>query len=88
MKVTSKNEAYAQLSEGMQAFDDGYRVGAAAALGVILGFMELRDRLWQCEQCYALDDPRAACRGQNFVPDDLEGPWICWMCGVDETGPR
>jgi hypothetical protein len=72
-------------------FGTGVKAGAAVAFG-LMGMAEaINEKLWRCDHCHRPDDPEACCRGQNFVPADIEGPWICWMCGVDEnltTAPK
>lgn len=67
------------------AVTHGYRLGAAVAFGVIGMAFAIREKLWQCDYCHRPDDPNACCRGQNFVPADPDGPWICWVCGVDDN---
>lgn len=62
-----------------------FRCGAAVAFG-LMGMAEaIRGKLWNCDHCHRPDDPNACCRGQNFIPADVNGPWICWMCGADEN---
>jgi hypothetical protein len=70
------------------AHEAGRLAGAAVAFGLMGMAFAIDARTWHCSHNLKNDPDHpeglGGCRGQTFIPADLDGPWVCWMCGGSE----